>query len=160
MLWMLLGCFVAPAASQTGESLPSGKQLSYVVEGSLLQLSLSPDLILSAGNGAEFTILYSEPDDTLLINLTAGQALVFDVRRNRLLELNHGVNSWTLHGELPVRDSDDLLRSVARDAVSRSPYKLSDSIMARQQQYLGSLRIDVRDLNKGLASIIRGLVPK
>lgn len=170
VLWFLLSHLVTPAYAQTGPSADvapgTGKPIienefsSTSVDASLRQIELSPDLILSAGRGASFSIHYPENAGVVMVSLSAGPAVILDIKRNRLLELNPGQSSLSLAQGLPPDGSEPEPGVAARDALMRNPFKLSDSIMARQQQYLGSLKIDVRDLNRGLASIIRSLVPK
>ena len=166
--WLLLSCLATFGFAQTSQSpevvpdagTPSINN-SFSITGldtSLGQIELSPDLILSAGRGASFNISYPDDAGVVTISLFVGPVAVFDIKRNRLIELKPGQNSLSLTEGLPPVGSESGSALATRDAVLRSPYRLSDWIMARQQQYLGSLKIELRDLNKGLASIIRSLV--
>lgn len=149
-----------------GHVLPAVGDATADVDVALLQVELRPGLILSATRGTRFALASrsdNSPDQELridgspltIIDLPSNSVVIVPPGRYRLA-LAPGVSS-PLVAPPPTSDvSPDAL-----DTSALSPgYRLSDAIMTQQQKYLDSLKIDVRDINNFLASIIRSLVPR
>ncbi len=124
---------------------------SFEVAGNLLQIQLTPSLVVSAGQGALLN-LFSGPDGGFLLTVNGGAVIALELDTDRLIDLPPGAYRLGTRQVLPVDGA-------GTTSDYRQGFALADSIMVRQQSYLDTLRIDVRDINKGLVSIIRGLFP-
>ena len=124
---------------------------SFEVEGNLLQIQLTPGLVVSAGRGALLN-LFAGPDDGFLLTVNGGAVIALDLDADRIMDLPPGAYRLGTRQPRPVDGA-------AAGNEFRQGFVLADSIMVRQQSYLDTLRIDVRDINKSLISLIRGLFP-
>lgn len=157
LLWLAQGACAADASalfSDVGaELLRPGATIK--VEKRLLQFQLAPGYVLSVEPRAEFTL--PDPNADNALNVLAGEVVVADLLRNRVRVLTIG--------RYPVPDTSTAMPSTPAgsaaldDLTHRQGFRLSDSIMLRQQDYVESLSIDVRDLNRALLSILRALIP-
>jgi hypothetical protein len=167
---VLLSCALPAAAGEEFPRVvfPDGHVLSadpngmVTVENSLVQIELSRGKIASAQRGTQFAISNSEPSAGVVqLRVQRGTIILVDVQSNTLAQIPPG--SYRIHpegieavGPFTVRGGAE-----ADDAeVSTPSYRLSDAVMTQQQKYLDSLKVDIRDINKALASIIRSLVPR
>ncbi len=147
-----------------GHVLAVDSDAAVVVDVALLQIELSPGLYLSAPRGTRFaagTWGNASPDQRLQV--VGGDLTVLNLQSNAVAVLPpghyriaQGTGRSTISA-IPAPDASPLAST--RESISPD-YRLSDVVMTQQQKYLDSLKIDVRDLNKALASIIRGLVPR
>lgn len=130
----------------------------------LLQIELRPGWVLAATRGTRFALADAGEDAGLDVQVAGGELTMLNLHDNALLRIPKG--SYRLaaaggHGVSIRPQTDDEATPLPAEAGTLSPgYRLSDAVMTQQQKYLDSLKIDVRDLNKALASLIRGLVPK
>jgi hypothetical protein len=124
---------------------------SFEVEGNLLQIQLAPGLVVSAGRGALLN-LFPGPDGGFLLAVNGGSVMAVETDVSRIVDLPPGAYRLGTRQPLPAREA-----GFASDY--RQGFALADAIMVRQQSYLETLRIDVKDINKGLVSLIRGLFP-
>lgn len=149
---------------------PAGQSLSVeagdvvTVEGALMQVELRQGLIASAQRGTRFSIakggLFSQSTQ---LNVVQGTLTLADIRTNDVAQLPAG-NYVIGAAGLSIKSGDaspDRNKTTADDTETHAPgYRLADAVMTQQQKYLDSLKVDVQDINKILASIIRGLVPR
>jgi hypothetical protein len=126
-------------------------ELSFEVSGNLLQIQLTPTLVVSAGEGALLN-LYPGADEGYVLTVNGGAVIVLELDTDRIIELPPGAYRLGTRTALAIDD-----RATATDY--KQGFALADSIMVRQESYLEMLRIDVRDINKGLVSLIRRLFP-
>lgn len=139
-----------------GQSLPAAADGVITVEGPLLQIELRPGQVISAQNGARLSLAKAGAigSDIELVVLH-GSVTWLDVTTNTISPLLPGTYTMAPtglveRGRFPRDEADTLAPG----------YRLADAIMTQQQKYLDSLKVDVRDINHFLASIIRGLVPR
>ncbi|MFH1873203.1 MAG: hypothetical protein ABIK82_15205 [Pseudomonadota bacterium] len=134
----------------------------------LLQVELHPDLIVSAERGTQFTVTPAGADsDSTSFRVMRGTVIVADLLANAVTRLAPGRYVITRKQGLASESSvipDDTPESssvAGNDPEHLTPgYRLSDAVMVQQQKYLDSLKVDVRDVNNILASILRSLVPR
>ncbi len=152
---------------------PKGHSLSYDapnsmrVQVALLQIEIRPGLILSATRGSEIQVIQSSEaagsHDVLIygegmtaVDLLTNDVAVLPAGSYRVTSNSDNVSPGASPQPQTVEGNSD---PVPVDVISPS-FRLSDAILTQQQKYLDSLKIDVKDINKMLASIIRGLVPR
>ena len=147
-----------------GQILPGEAEYVVTVEGALMQVELRPGLIASAQRGTQFSLAKAGIfRQSTQLNVVRGTLTLADIQTNAITQLPPG--SYVINAAEITLKSDDA-GSDRNSAASEEPetltpgYRLSDAVMTQQQKYLDSLKVDVRDINKVLASIIRGLVPR
>jgi hypothetical protein len=150
-----------------GHTLPADAQGSVKVQVPLLQIEIRPGLILSASRGADIQVRpSSEPSGSQDLLIQGGAITAIDLLTNDVAVLPPGsyrVSSITVSAPSGISPQQALAESnpISSEVDVMSPsFRLSDAILTQQQKYLDSLKIDVKDINKMLASIIRGLVPR
>lgn len=134
----------------------------------LLQVELHPGLIVSAERGTQFAVAPADAGtDSNGLRVLQGTVIAADLLANAVTRLAPGRYVITrkpgLAAEtLVVADATAESSSVTgNDPEHLTPgYRLSDAVMVQQQKYLDSLKVDVRDVNNILASILRSLVPR
>jgi hypothetical protein len=130
-----------------GHTLPADAQGSVKVQVPLLRPS-------------------SEPSGSQDLLIQGGAITAIDLLTNDVAVLPPGsyrVSSITVSAPSGISPQQALAESnpISSEVDVMSPsFRLSDAILTQQQKYLDSLKIDVKDINKMLASIIRGLVPR
>jgi hypothetical protein len=146
--------------------VPDGSGM-LAVDEAMLQIEIQPGVVVSAERG---TRLLARPvggsPGVLDLYIEHGSPTVIDTRTNAMVRVPPGrYRIDALHDSMAMlgagtapNDGAGFLPG-ANDGLSPG-YRLSDSIMTQQQKYLDSLKIDVRDINNVLASIIRSLVPR
>jgi hypothetical protein len=129
---------------------------SHLVAVPLQQIDLGGGIILSAERGTVLT-LTRQKDGTVEVLVNDGNLTLVNIAANSLVPLPAGSlatvqpngeaisHGATYAGAMPIVAGGDR-------------YHLADAVMVRQQQYLDSLKIDVRVINNALANLIRGLV--
>lgn len=150
----------------------------FEVESATCQIRLNRSLVATATQGAAFEV-YAPllgDDGSEMLHVTRGSLILIDEARDRAERLAPG--GRVAYRAAPAAPADqgtglaglpEALRFSAatqlEDAYtqwqqqeSRQGFLMSDSIMTRQQEYLASLKIDIRDLNHALASFIRRLL--
>lgn len=159
----LLGLLLVMAASgQTsaesfpkvlfGNIDPGADTGSFAVEEQLLQLQLSPRWVVSAGRGALFNVAAAPETGSVLLTVNGGSVMALDLENDQVAALPPG--SYHLD---PREDASGNPAIVPPDPQYRQGFALANWVLVRQQTYLDSLRLDVRDLTHGLASILRAL---
>ncbi len=123
---------------------------SFEVTDSLLQLQVTPSLVISAGKGALFN-LYPGPDNGFVLTVNGGAVIAMELDANQVVELPPGAY------RIGVRQVSATEVAAAPDY--KQGFSLADYVMVQQQTYLEKLRIDVKDINRGLAALLRGLFP-
>lgn len=149
-----------------GHGLTADAAGAITVDVALLQIELRPGLVLAAERGTRFTL--ADTGDARAgheLRIIGGTLTILDLHDNVVLRVPPGsyslapaaANAGLAIAPLPAAQASQL----AADADVLSPgYRLSDAIMTQQQKYLDSLKLDVRDINNVLASLIRALVPR
>jgi hypothetical protein len=149
-----------------GHALTADAAGTVSVDVALLQIELRAGLVLAAERGTRFALAGNgDARAGHELRIIGGTLTVLDLHDNAVLRVPPG--SYSL---APTAGNAGLAIAplqaaqtgqVATDADALSPgYRLSDAIMTQQQKYLDSLKIDVRDINSVLASLIRALVPR
>jgi hypothetical protein len=138
-----------------GQAWPTNASDAVTVEGALLQIELRPGQVISAQKGARLSLVQVGGSDNLELGVLQGSVIWLDMATNTISPLLPGTYAiapagLVERGRIP-RDEPDTLAP---------GYRLADAVMTQQQKYLDSLKVDVRDINHFLASIIRGLVPR
>lgn len=134
----------------------------------LLQVELHPGLIVSAERGTQFAVTSGDAgSDSISFSILQGTVIAADLLANAVTRLAPGRYVITrkpgLAAEtLVIPDATaESSRVGGNDSGALTPgYRLSDAVMVQQQKYLDSLKVDVRDVNNILASILRSLVPR
>jgi hypothetical protein len=150
-----------------GHTLETDASGVLTVSDAWLQLEVRPGLIISAERGTRFSARpVSGASELTDLRIDHGAPTIIDIRSNAVFRIppgqyridtspNAAVMISAVSGAIP----DAVSSPAGNDSLSPG-YRLSDSIMIQQQKYLDSLKIDVRDINNVLASIIRSLVPR
>ncbi len=149
------------AVASTGGEVSALLDTPLEAAGELLQVRLSPGVVLSAARGARLALLRQDAGDagTLVIVLRE-PVMAVDTAGNRVAAL--GLGGHFVRDGRP--DGDWVVRVPPRGAerggamAGQAPL-LGDGIMVRQQAYLDSLRIDVQPINRAVAAFIRRLLP-
>lgn len=139
------------------------------VDARLVQVSLAANLVLAAGEGANFLIEEAPggPAGTHILGVGRGPVLLIDTARQRMERLGRGSylvgagrgsEPAALQGLGNRSPGDD--SPAHRDLELRQGFQLGDAIMTRQQAYLDSIRIDVRDINRAFSSLLRAIAGK
>jgi hypothetical protein len=149
-----------------GHALAADAAGAVSVDVALLQIELRSGLVLSATRGTRLALASAgDAESEGELNVAGGSITIIDLRDNAVLRVPPGnyrlapisTDAGLAIAALPMAQSGQ----IAADADVLTPgYRLSDAIMTQQQKYIDSLKIDVKDINKMLASIIRGLVPR
>lgn len=153
LLWLSLAASAEPAPPVIAARvlypadyrLPAGERVRVATD--LLQLDLGHGRVLSAQRGAEFEIALTGD-----LIVARGPVQLADLTLDSFRPLPLGSHA--------VAASTASLVDSAEPATQDTRYQLSNAVMVRQQQYLDSLKIDVRDINQLLANVIRALAPK
>ena len=159
------------AGGTPGGSLLPGEAIE--VRSELLQIEIAPGMVLSAGRGAMIALLQpAHADAHLVVAVLAGPVLALNLGLNEVRDLGIGSHLLSLRaaqaGERAAQRTggaaDWALALATSDQERRAlglgqGFQFADSIMIRQQAYLDALRIDVRQINHGLASVIRRFFP-
>ena len=134
-------------------SLPQSEEneRSFEVTDSLLQIQLTSTLVISAGKGAMIN-LFAEADSAYLLTVNGGAVIALELESDRVIDLPPGAYRI---GERTVLSPES--SNGATDY--KQGFALADYYMVRQQSYLDSLHIDVRDINQGLVSLLHHLFP-
>ena len=130
---------------------PLENEKSFEVSGNLLQIQLTPTMVISAGNGALIN-LFPGPDNGFVLAVNGGAVIALELDTDQVINLPPGAYRIGTRAALPVDGAN-----TTRDY--KQGFALGDYYMVRQQSYLETLHIDVRDINKGLVSILRHLIP-
>lgn len=149
-------CFsTAHAASAVPVLFPPGHQpvamnepLQVAID--VIQFDLGEGRIVSAARGAELQFQHGSVG--IEAHVANGTVTLVDLPGNQVIPLNPGT-THTLES-LAAAHADDAERGLPMPPALPT-YRLPDAVLVKQQHYIKSLRIDVRDLNRGLASIIR-----
>ncbi len=168
---LALGALSATAADisprivfPAGQDWPSPADGMITVEGPLLQFELHPGQVISATRATRFSLAKNGSEsDAVELNVVQGAVTWVDLDANAISHLPPGRYVLAPAGPgVKVLDATAGRAMIPREETETlAPgYKLADSIMTQQQKYLDTLKVDVRDLNHFLASIIRGLVPR
>lgn len=157
-------------AFPSGQTLPMNAAGHVTVRTALLQVELLPGLILSAPRGTQFSLAATNGEfGASGLTVLRGTLTALDLQSNAIMQLPPGryllASSPGATTAISAAPDATTLASGARDAQPATDtltpgYRLSDAVMTQQQKYLDSLKVDVRDINNILASIIRGLVPR
>lgn len=173
-LFALLAAVLLPICNaQAGEALPRvifpaayelPRQAGGVitVDVAWLQVEVQHGWVVAAPRGAQFALVTDDPAGrTGALSVLRGPLTLIDLGSNVLSQLavgSYGITSAGVafssgyaNGQGAGLASGDEKENLA------AGYRLSDAVMTQQQKYLDALKVDVRDINKGLASIIRGL---
>lgn len=149
-----------------GHVLAADATGGITVNVTLLQIELSPGLILSAPRGARFSVAAASGAlSDVELQIASGALTILNLQTNAVVLAPPGRYRFTAAAFVQaVRAVSDAATgsdqpAFAAEAMS-SGYRLADAILVQQQKYLDSLKIDVRDINSALASIIRSLVPR
>ncbi|MFA7321752.1 MAG: hypothetical protein WC000_09850 [Dokdonella sp.] len=134
----------------------------------LVQVELHPGLIVSAVRGAQFAVTSGDAgSDSTNFRVLQGTVIAADLLANAVTRLTPGRYVITRKSGLAAETrvvTDDTPESgnvIGNDPEHLTPgYRLTDAVMVQQQKYLDSLKVDVRDVNNILASILRSLVPR
>lgn len=177
----ILGLLMPPAA-QAGEQpeviFDAGVSAALVpdtplrVDSALIQVQLGEHRVLSATKGAELVL--RRPDaarNQYLIEVASGDVSLIDILGNSFDPLPPGTR---ISGPVPCADPPstncaeflvELPGSLPGQAVTggkpieaigpHQNFQLSGAVMLRQQKYLDSIRIDIRDINSVFSSILR-----
>ena len=162
-----------------GNATMTGIAFGYAVEpvSDLVQLRLNATLVASAAQGAAFEvyapilangveILHVRRGSVVVIDergaaaaVSAGSRLSYPVTAMRAAQPDDAEKSSisgtaTLAASTPIEDAYRQWQLQE----GRQGFLLSDSVMTRQQEYLSSLKIDIVDLNRAVASFIRRLL--
>lgn len=147
-----------------GQTLPVEAESVVTVEGALMQVELRQGLILSAQRGTQFSIAKAGlVSNAMQLNVLRGTLTLADIQTNAVTRLPLGSYAISPTGISvhPGDASPNRNDATGAETETLAPgYRLSDAVMTQQQKYLDSLKVDVRDINHILASIIRGLVPR
>jgi hypothetical protein len=162
---LLMLCAVSAGAADTlprvvfppGYALPEGV---VTVEGALTQVEVRQGQIVSAQRGDQFSMATAGLlSDAIHLNVLRGILTLVDVETNAITQLPPG--SYVIAATGVSLKPGDGSSIPGGDTEALAPgYRLSDAVMTQQQKYLDSLKVDIRDINHVLASIIRGLVPR
>lgn len=142
------------------------------IESGLVQIQLGEYWVLSAARESEFIISQSEKEG-YLIRVVSGEVNLIDTLNDLLEPLPGGTR---ISGPRPVPCADGAA-GCGRFLVERprgmsggagamgekatgeidphQNFRLSGAVMLKQQKYLDSIRIDIRDINKVFGSILR-----
>lgn len=153
-----------------GQALPINVAGHVTADMALLQVELLPGLIVSAPHGTQFSIATTDGEFRASgLTVLRGTLTALDLQSNVVMQLPPGryvvASSPGIAAAISAAPDETALPSgtqaahAATDTLSPG-YRLSDAVMTQQQKYLDSLKVDVRDINNILASIIRGLVPR
>jgi hypothetical protein len=145
----------------------------YEIESDVGQIRLSPSLVATAAKGTVLEV-YAPifGDDTGFIRVTRGNVALIDERSDRAQTIATGGRIAYDTTPAPIAGENGPVESPAIAAPreleeattqwqlleSRQGFVLSDSVMTRQQEYLASLKVDITDLNRVLASFVRRLL--
>lgn len=137
------------------QAWPADASGAITVEGALLQIELRPGQVISAQRGARLSLVKTGSGNEVELSVLHGPVIWLDIATNTVSPLPPGTyivapTGLVERGRIPRDEADTLTPG----------YRLADAIMTQQQKYLDSLKVDVRDINHFLASIIRGLVPR
>lgn len=129
-----------------------------------LQIELQPGWVVAAQRGTQFAIAVADPARQLtMLHVQRGTVTLVGLQTNALAQLPVGSYGITPAGlDVNFRSASPAATGASgEDTEPLTPgYRMSDAIMTQQQKYLDSLKVDIRDINSGLASIIRGLFPR
>ena len=183
-LWLLLAL---PAAARElppvihGDAAVQMNAFGAVFEvaSDLVQVRLNSSLVATAAKGAAFEIyppLLGGSSE--MLHVTRGSVVLIDERSDRAATIAAGGRLTYAAAVAPSVQPEivaDLATPAEAHAIAppaeledattrwqlqegRQGFLLSDSVMTRQQEYLSSLKIDIVDLNRILASFIRRLL--
>lgn len=147
-----------------GYEIPLQADGVVTVDTAWLQIELQPGWVVAAQRGTQFAIAVTDPARQLtLLRVQRGTMVLIGLQTNALAQLPIGSYGITPAGlDSNFHDaSPGAMRAPGEDTEPLAPgYRMSDAVMTQQQKYLDSLKVDIRDINSGLASIIRGLFPR
>jgi hypothetical protein len=171
-------CFlIVGAVAMAGEYprvlFPQGETVEFdtlsevVVTTALVQIEVQPGVIISAERGTRLSVSAVRNAPGLVdLRINHGSPTIVDISTNAIyrvppgqyrIDITPGATAMVSAVSGAMTDATSL--PVVDDGLMPG-YRLSDAIMTQQQKYLDSLKIDVRDINNVLASIIRSLVPR
>jgi len=147
-----------------GYGMPLQADGVVTVDTAWLQIELQPGWVVAAQRGTQFAIAVTDPVRQLtVLRVQRGTMTLIGLQTNALVRLPIGSYGITPAGlDSNFHDASPAVNSAPdEDAEPLTPgYRMSDAVMTQQQKYLDSLKVDIRDINRGLASIIRGLFPR
>lgn len=184
-LFILIAFLLAPLAAsaeempqllfERGEKTELTLNKTIAVRSELIQIQIGPHSILSAKKGDEFQIRQASPDnpEPLSIAVITGHVMLYDLANNNAVNIKAGT---TLTGPNRIACTDSSSAGCLEFRIhpesasfgaepesldtslpgSKKNLALSSFVMTKQQKYLDSIRIDVRDINNVLGSILRG----
>jgi hypothetical protein len=148
----------ATAAQLVGEPIS--------VNGALLQIELTPGIVVSAGAGGMLLLTPApEGGGALAIAVLKGPTLALNMQCEEMRPLGvdtHmlGSNIATHSGASWAAPIDSLPGYDSLSAAQRQGMLIGDRLMVCQQQYLDSLKIDVTAINRIVVSIILSMLPR
>ncbi|KAF0162703.1 MAG: hypothetical protein FD157_3812 [Rhodocyclaceae bacterium] len=147
-----------------GYGMPLQADGVVTVDTAWLQLELQPGWVVAAQRGTQFAIVAADPARQLIaLRVQRGTMTLVGLQTNALAQLPIGSYGITPAGlDVNFRGASPAATGApGEDTEPLAPgYRMSDAVMTQQQKYLDSLKVDIRDINSGLASIIRGLFPR
>ena len=184
-VWLLLAspaAALAPPPLIHGDAAVQMNAFGAVFEAvsDLVQVRLNSSLVATAAKGAAFEVyppLFGDSKE--ILHVTRGTVVLIDERSDRAETIAAGGRVTYEAAAARSAQPDVVIADPARlpeahaiaapaeleDATTqwqlqegRQGFLLSDSVMTRQQEYLASLKIDIIDLNRVLASFIRRLL--